>query len=98
METSASFLLDTGAAVSLLRKDIWDHAILAAPNPPPLQSWTGQPLVSVDGSPLVVHGQAIVPVKFGSYTGNVMFVVTEALTIEAILGLDFLENNGVLWI
>ena len=94
LETSASFLLDTGAAASLLRKDIWGRAILATPNSPPLQSWTGQHLLSFGSSPLVVHGQAIVPVKFGSYTGNVMFVVTEALTIEAILGLDFMENNG----
>ena len=48
-----SFLVDTGAAVNLLRKD---HAnCVTIPQTPymPLE----QPLVSVDGSPLKIHGR-----------------------------------------
>ena len=59
--TQTSFLLDTGASVSLLRKDIWDHATSTTPGPI-LEPWTGQKLVSVDGSPLTAwtcHGPSL---------------------------------------
>ena len=49
--------------------------------------------MTVDGTPLVVHGQVAAPVRFEGHTGDVTLVVAEGLTVEAILGLDFLESN-----
>ena len=83
-------MVDTGAAVSLLRKDIWD--LTTSTNPPDLQPWPGQSLVTVDGFPLTVYGRATIPVKFGSHKVDVTFAIAEGLTAEAILGLDFLNQ------
>ena len=52
-DTPATFLLDTGAAVSLLRQDIWQRA--KAPQHY-LRPWTSDSLVGVDGTPLTLHG------------------------------------------
>ena len=90
--TDISFLLDTGASVSLLRKDVWDRATIQAPGVS-LLSWSGQTLVSVNGSPLTVHGHATVPVCLGTHTFCMSFTVAEDLTTEAILGLDFLKSH-----
>ena len=54
-EVPISFLLDTGAAVTLLRKDTWER--VSAGNQLRLSPWEGERLVGVDGSPLQVFGQ-----------------------------------------
>ena len=50
--TKLSLLLDTGAAVTLLREDVWRQL---APQPPGLEPWPGATLVSAGGMPLNVH-------------------------------------------
>ena len=52
-----SFLLDTGAAYTLIRNDAWER--IAAENSRDLEQWTGQRIVGVDGSPLRVHGRHV---------------------------------------
>ena len=84
------FMIDTGAAISLLRKDIWDKTSSDSIR---MQPWPGQSLVAVDGSPLTVHGRVMLPVRLGNHKEEVTFAVTDRLTVEAIFGLDFLENN-----
>ena len=49
--TKLSLLLDTGAAVTLLREDVWRQL---APQPPGLEPWPGATLVSAGGMPLGV--------------------------------------------
>ena len=51
---SVSFLLDTGASVTLLRKDTWERVSAVRRNS--LSPWSGQHLVGADGSPLQVFG------------------------------------------
>ena len=52
-----SFLLDTGAAVALLRRDTWANVTVS--HPQELNSWSIRRLVSADGSPLTIHGSAV---------------------------------------
>ena len=53
------FMLDTGAAVSLLRKDVWDNV----GSEHRLSPWTGPRLVGVEGTPLEVHGVATLEIS-----------------------------------
>ena len=86
-----SLLLDTGAAVSLIREDIW---LRGKDNKSgELQPWTQHNLVSVDGSPLHIHGYTIATVELGGAELQVGMVVVSPLTTEAILGLDFLSKH-----
>ena len=90
-QTPISFLLDTGAAVTPIREDVWRKI-----NPgeePKLEPWSEQRLVSVDRSPLDVMGQTKVALHLGKDVFQTMVVVVSPLTTEAILGLDFLKNN-----
>ena len=49
-----SFLLGTGAAVTLMRKDEWDHISLGTE----LEPWAEHNLVSIDGTSLLIYGHA----------------------------------------
>ena len=53
-----------------------------------LEPLSEQRLVSVDGSPLDVFGQAEVELDLGRCVVQMMVVVVSPLTTEAILGLD----------
>ena len=86
-----SFILDTGAAVTLLRKDTWDHA---RPRAAELETWKEPKLISVDGSPLHIHGHAEVKINLSDMEFSHHVVIAEDLSSEAILGLDFLEAQG----
>ena len=84
-----SFLVDTGAAVNLLRKDHADR--VTTPQTP--RRALEQPLVSVDGSPLKIHGRVTLPVNLGGLVSEVQFAIAEDLTVDAILGLEFLAGH-----
>ena len=86
------FVVDTGASVSLLSTDIWHR--VSANKHMELKEWGGcNRLVGVNGSPLHVQGIVLVHL---SLSKNVVFenkfLVVEGMTVEAILGLDFLET------
>ncbi len=86
-----SFLLDTGAAVTLLRKDAWER--VSAGGGVHLSPWSGERLVGVDGSPLQVFGKAEVGLILSGREFRAQALVVSPLTIQAILGLDFLQQN-----
>ena len=86
-----SLLLDTGAAVSLIREDTWLRG--KENKSGELQPWTQHNMVSVDGSPLHIHGYTIATVELGGAELQVGMVVVSPLTTEAILGLDFLSKH-----
>ena len=51
--TPAAFVLDTGAAVTLLSHKLWKQGTLPGHKPQP---WDGPNLVAANGSPITVHG------------------------------------------
>ena len=88
---NVSLLLDTGAAVTLLRKDIWLQ--VATGRSQDLEPWLTAELVSAGGTPLTVHGCTSVELVFGHHKFVSNVVVVSPLTSEAILGLDFLTEQ-----
>ena len=86
-----SFLLDTGAAVTLIGSDVWRR--VSAKQPTKLQPWSDQKLVGVDGSPLEVHGQVHVTVVAQANTFETQALVVSPFTTEGILGPDFLKKH-----
>eukprot|EP00731_Ephydatia_muelleri_P014191 Em0007g1501a len=86
-------LIDTGAAVSLLSVNTWQRVAGYCRVLPPIEKWTGQTLVGVNGSALSVKGVAGLPLSLEGNIFNVPFVVTDDILVEAILGLDFVESN-----
>ena len=76
------FLLDTGAAATLLRKDTWER--VNAGNQQSLQTYSAVQLVGVDGSPLKIHGCATVDLRLKGHSLSTDIVVSP-LTAEAIL-------------
>ena len=85
-----NFLLDTGAAVSLIRKDVWEQ--VNAKKQQQL-SPTGHRLVGVDGTPLKILGAAQVGIRIGRELFFADLIILECLTTDAIFGLDFLQAN-----
>ena len=77
-----SFLVDTGAGVSLLCGDIWEKAV---PRGSACDYQGTCRLVGVDGIPIKVRGAASVDMVEGH------------ITAEGILGMDFLEQKSVFW-
>ena len=59
-----SLLVDTGAAVTLLRLDAWEQVV--AQGPISLEPWPTVRLLSAGGMPLTVHGRAKVILGLGS--------------------------------
>ena len=87
---SVSFMPDTGAAVTLLRKDVWDRVKSAQDT---LKPWSGPRFVGVEGTPIQIHGTTQVPLRLRGQVLPTQMVVADSLRTSAILGLDFLEEN-----
>ena len=100
LSVPVDFLLDTGAAVSLIREDVWSRiSKLQDAHVSQLQEWMGKRLVGVNGSALSVKGFG----KFLVFLGDrkapteVTLIVTSDLTVlEAILGLNFVDKHKCL--
>ena len=87
-----SLLLDTGAAVMLLREDTWARA--AFKDPKELHPRSTLKLVSAGGTPLTIHDSACVELELeGAKKFTTEVLVVSPLTSEAILRLDFLEQH-----
>ena len=86
-----TFLLDTGSALTILRKSIWDRC--KQPDDK-LEPWNQQSLVGVEGTTLRVYGSTCVQwevdIDGKEFSHNV--AVVDPLTTEAILRLDFLKG------
>ena len=89
---SAKFLVDTGAATTLVSKDVWDK--VATENEIELNQIPGNPprLVGVQGPPLQIHGTAQLQVNLSKEKFNAQILVADSLTTDVILGLDFLNQ------
>ena len=86
--TACRFLLDSGAAVSVVRLDAtdkqWHDKISAAES---------NTTVAADGLPLEVVGQVTLPVSLGNFKADQEFTVVQSLTVDCILGADFLVKH-----
>ena len=90
--TPIKFLVDTGAAVSLLSSKIW-REIENTRVPIVMQPWLGEKLVGVNGTPLSVRGCIHAPLCIGGTQFNGSFVIASDLWVEAIVGLDFIRAH-----
>ena len=86
-----SFLVDTGAAVSLIDGKVWD-SIKPLKDTVHLNPVTTR-LVGVDGVPLKVRGSAVINLSLMGLKVNQTLIVADSLTSQGILGMDFLESN-----
>ena len=87
-----SYLVDTGAAVTLLRKDTWDR-VCGVSATPDLSPCPALGLVGVDGTALHIHGSAAIEIHLCGTRVLTDVVVVSPLTSEGILGLDFLRRQ-----
>ena len=86
----ASFVVDTGAVVTLLDKTLWDKVNTTGQV---LSTWTGPPLVRVEGTRLVMWGTTTTEIAFAGEIFQFPVLVASSLTADAILGMDFLDAN-----
>ena len=54
--------------------------------------------VGANGSPLDVIGQVILPVNVGNFQSDQVFIVVKTLTVDCLLGADYLVAHEVLLI
>ena len=81
--STLNFIVDTGAAVILIRNDVWRRLASNQELPP----WQGPRLVGVDGSPVKSQGSVTVPITIGDTMFQTRVVVASSMSVEAILGL-----------
>ena len=87
----ASILVDTGAAATILAKELWDRT----GSKTPLTSSDRQKLVSVQGIPLHLHGGAQLELQLKDELFSIRVIVVDTLTpgVDVILGRDFLRDH-----
>ena len=89
---SCSFLLDTGAAVTLLNNNLWECCKNSFQHT--WQPWTQQRVIGVDGSTLQTNGTALVYVNFFEHMFQLPVIIVDGISEDAILGLDFLQQQN----
>jgi len=81
------FLLDSGAAVSVCRHDLLPEGLH-------LDTTLAISTVGANGTPLDVQGQVTTNVAIGPFRATQDFVVVAGLTVDCLLGADFLLRHG----
>lgn len=89
---NVSILVDTGAAATVLSKEVWDRVNTAGAELEPVG--VGVALVGVQGSPLHLHGSTQQQLQLQGETFPVKMIVADALMSDVILGRDFLRTHG----
>ena len=86
-----NILVDTGATLSLVAKRVYDRLLETNSSFENLRE-VSQPVLSAKNDPLTIYGKLNVLIFIGNNLYNTEVVVTE-LTVDAIIGLDFLIRN-----
>lgn len=86
-----NILVDTGAAATILAKELWNRTGHNAP----LTSLNHKKLVSVQGIPLNLHGGAQIELQLKDELFSISVTVVDILTpgVDVILGRDFLRDH-----
>lgn len=87
---NVQFLIDTGSPVSLLSRETWKELSLSTSQT--LETWCGQSLVGVDGSPLNIVGHTTLTLTLNEVNCIAHFIVVD-MTVEGILGIDFMKKH-----
>ena len=87
----ADILLNTGAAVTVLNNSMWDRSKKHDAQLRCIVDWR---LVGVQGTPLRLHGSAIIQLELPLETFNVTAVVADTPAADVILGWDFLHHHN----
>ena len=82
------FLVDSGAAVTLMEKGLWER--ISKNHPQKLGAYDMSGLVGVERSSLTIHDCATVNLQLGNREIETKIIVVSPLTTDAILGVDFL--------
>ena len=85
-----TFLLDSGAAISVIRLDILDTHVRNQITDAGLMAPIG-----ANSSPLDVIGQITLPVNIGNFQSDQVFIVMRTLTVDCLLGADYLVAHEV---
>ena len=84
-------LVETGAAVTVVRKDVWDE--ISQKYTTRTLETTHKRLIGVPRMPLVVLGVTNVMMMFGGEEFQTEVIVADTLSSGAIIGRDFLQRN-----
>ena len=80
-DTPVNFLVDSGAALSVIHYNLVKDMQLA---------------VGANGSPLVIVGQIMVTVALADFIIDHNFVVVRNLTVDCLLGADFMKHHAAI--
>ena len=83
--THVKFLLDSGAAISVVNYNVVKEVPIN-----PVQTRA----ISANGSPLDVIGEIVTDIVLGDVTVQQNFIVVRELSVDCLLGADFLQNHG----
>eukprot|EP00731_Ephydatia_muelleri_P017894 Em0010g992a len=82
------FLIDSGAAVSVVTYGVLPSSIRAKiSNVAPIA-------IGANGSPLDVVGRVNIEITMDTFCTNHSFIVVQKLTVDCLLGMDFLAKHG----
>ena len=85
-----SFLVDTGADVTVVRSDVWEGTEGGE-----LDAWEGmERLIDASGHPMRVMGMKVTSLRLGDGEFTHPVIVVEGSPMEALLGMDFILQNG----
>lgn len=87
-----SFLIDTGATITLIDESTWSRC---KAHDTQVKPWENQQQLvgDINGAPLQVIGAVTIPLHWKGCTFVTPLVVVKGIKEEAILGLDFLQNH-----
>ena len=88
---NVQFILDSGAAISVV-----DYKCVGEPYRNLIQTNRASAAVGANGHPLNVVGQVQMPVKLGEFEQEQTFTVARDLSVDCLLGADFLVRNGAI--
>ena len=90
-QDKVQFVLDSGAALSVVRYDVVNPAYHQS-----IQKEGASAAVGANGQSLEVVGRVNLPIKLGERCWDQEFTVVRNLTVSCLLGADFLIQHGAI--